>query len=151
MLSTAEFEKFQEQAYQVVGACIMVHRTMGCSFERETYVECLKHEFDFRGIDYELQPIIPLNYRGHLLSRPGQGDFLCFGETLVRIEAVPKLFSHHRPQLLQLLKQSEYPQGLIANFGAYPKLRWEKILLHAPESHDDWNSADDDDENDLED
>lgn len=136
--SDSDIQLLQEQSYQVVGACIAVHREMGASFDRELYVECLEEEMKFCKIPYRMNPEVSLSYRERKLSVTSTIDFICFENTLVRVESIPKLFNQHRPRMRHFLKQAQAPQGIIANFGASPKLRWETLMLHLPEEDKAW-------------
>lgn len=48
----------------IIGAAIAVHRTLGPGLLESAYQECLCQELAFRGIPFERQIPIPLEYRG---------------------------------------------------------------------------------------
>jgi GxxExxY protein len=45
------------------------------------------------------------------------------------LKAVKQLTDEHRAQVLNYLKATGLRLGLLANFGHYPKLEYERIIL----------------------
>ncbi len=48
---------------------------------------------------------------------------------LVELKAVSFLSDEHRAQVLNYLNAAGYRLGLLVNFGHYPKVEWERIVL----------------------
>ena len=55
-------------------------------------------------------------------------DFICFDQVIVEIKALKQLTSIEEAQLLNYLKASGKPVGLLLNFGS-PKLEWKRMVL----------------------
>jgi GxxExxY protein len=51
------------------------------------------------------------------------------GKIIVELKAVKLLTDEHRAQVLNYLKASGLQLGLLVNFGHYPGLEWERIVL----------------------
>lgn len=56
-------------------------------------------------------------------------DFILFGKIVVEIKAVKELSDKHRAQVYNYLKATGYRLGLLVNFGHYPKVEYERIVL----------------------
>ncbi len=49
---------------QIIGAAIEVHRHLGPCLLESAYEECLRHELYLRGLKFERQRPLPLEYKG---------------------------------------------------------------------------------------
>jgi GxxExxY protein len=120
---------FKEESYRIVGACFEVYREKGCGFLEAVYQECLEIEFEMRGISFTPRVELVLTYKGRTLERRYQPDFVCFEKVIVEIKSVSQLTDEHRAQLFNYLKSTGMRLGLLVNFGHYPKLEYERIVL----------------------
>jgi GxxExxY protein len=118
-----------EECYQIVGACFEVYREKGCGFLESVFQECLELELGFQGIPFEAQKILPLSYKGTPLAHTFKADVICFGKVIVELKAVSALVDEHRAQVLNYLNATGLRLGLLVNFGHFPKLEWERIVL----------------------
>ncbi len=50
--------------YQINGAAIEVHKILGVGLLESIYHKCMEHELDLRGIGYETEMVVPVNYKG---------------------------------------------------------------------------------------
>ena len=48
---------------------------------------------------------------------------------LLEIKAVSQLVDEHRSQVLNYLHATGFPVGLLVNFGHFPKVEYERIVL----------------------
>lgn len=128
---TANYGKilFKEESYAIQGAIFEVYRVMGCGFLEAVYQECLEKELQKCQIPYESQVELPLCYKEETLTQTYRADFVCFEKILVEIKAIKDLGDEHRAQVLNYLKITGYPLGLLVNFGHFPKVAIERILL----------------------
>ena len=55
---------YAEECYKLVGACFEVYKDMGCGFLEPVFQECLELEFGFRGISFEAQRALRIEYKG---------------------------------------------------------------------------------------
>jgi GxxExxY protein len=117
-----------EETYRVLGACFEVYNVMGCGFLEPVYQECLEIEFRIRGIQFEAQKPLNLEYKGRPLQREYRPDFICDERVVVEIKAASRLSAEHRSQLLNYLHASGLEVGLLVNFGHFPKLEYERFL-----------------------
>lgn len=119
---------FKEECYAIVGACFEVYKEKGCGFLEPVYQECLHLEFGFQAIPASSQSLLSLFYKDHELIQKYIPDFICYEKIIVEIKAVRSLADEHRAQVHNYLKATGYKLGILANFGHYPQLEWERIV-----------------------
>jgi len=120
---------YRDESYKIIGACFEVHNEMGCGFLEPVYQECLEIELEHLGIPFVSQPELSLTYRGRTLQKTYRPDFICHDRILVEIKAVSKLTGEHRAQTINYLNATGIQLGLLVNFGGYPKLESERLVL----------------------
>jgi GxxExxY protein len=119
---------FGEESYQIIGACFEVYNEMGPGFLESVYQECLEIELQDRGIPFVSQTRLELCYKGRILKKQFEPDFLCFGQIVLEIKAVKELCNEFRAQMHNYLRATGQRLGLLVNFGHYPKLEYERIV-----------------------
>ena len=80
-----------QRTYKVVGAALEVHKDLGCGFLEAFYQEALESEFATEEISLKSQPVLQIFYKGNLLVKTYQPDFVCYDEVLVEIKALSNL------------------------------------------------------------
>jgi GxxExxY protein len=119
---------YKEECFRIVGAMFEVYNEKGCGFLESVYQECLEIEFECQSIPFVAQPELRLSYRGRQLKQVFKPDFILFGKIILEIKAVSGIVNEHRAQVLNYLNASGYQLGILANFGSYPKLEWERMV-----------------------
>jgi GxxExxY protein len=120
---------YKEESYRIVGACFEVYREKGCGFLEAVYQECLEAEFGLQGIPFEPQVKLALAYKGRPLKQRYAADFVCFGKIILEIKAVSQLNDEHRAQVHNYLRATGYRLGLLVNFGHYPGVEHERVVI----------------------
>jgi GxxExxY protein len=120
---------YGDECYRIVGACFEVYKEKGCGFLEAVYHECLRAEFALQEIPFQSEALLPLTYKGVALAQCYVADFICYGKIVVELKAVSKLADEHRAQLLNYLNATGHRLGVLVNFGHFPKLEWERIVL----------------------
>jgi GxxExxY protein len=92
-----------ELTERVIGACIEVHRNTGPGLLESAYEQCLCRELSLRGIPFQMQFPLPINYKGTLLDCGYRLDLLVDGRLVIEIKSVEKLLPIHEAQLLTYL------------------------------------------------
>ena len=110
-------EKTDALAHAVIGAAIEVHRVLGPGFLEDVYSKALAIEFGLRGIPFEAQKTIHVNYKDHAVG-DDRLDFVVGGRVVVELKAVTVFAPIHSAQLLSYLKATGLPLGLLINFNA---------------------------------
>lgn len=119
----------EEETYRIRGACFEVYKEKGCGFLEAVFQECLEMEFQIQGIPFVAQPELALGYKGRPLRQKYKPDFICYGKVLVELKAVSKLTDEHRAQVINYLHATGLRVGLLVNFGHYPKVEDERIVV----------------------
>ena len=86
-------------------------------------------EFDLRTMPYVAFAPLDLRYKGVLLKQRYIPDFVCFQKIIVELKAVSELVDEHRAQVHNYLRATGYRLGLLVNFGHYPKIEYERIVI----------------------
>ena len=120
---------YPDECYKVIGACFEVYKDKGHGFLEAVFQECMEIELGLQSIPFATQAPLTLSYKGHLLKQCYRADLVCYGKIIVELKAVEKLADEHRSQLLNYLNAAGYKLGLLVNFGHYPKLEWERLVL----------------------
>jgi GxxExxY protein len=120
---------YAEECYTLMGACYEVYREKGCGFLENVFQECLELELGIRGVPFASQSGLPLTYKGLPLKSRYVADFVCFGKILLEIKATKTLADEHRAQVMNYLHASGHRLGLLVNFGHFPGLQWERIVV----------------------
>lgn len=105
-----------ELTESVIGAAMEVHRALGPGLLESTYELCLCRELTLRGITFERQKPISIEYKGVKLDCGYRADLLIDGKVLVELKSVEALLPLHDAQLLSYLKLGGWKIGLIVNF-----------------------------------
>ncbi len=120
---------YPEESYRIVGACFEVYNEKGNGFLESVYQECLHLEMEMQNIPHVQQQEMPLKYKGKPLVQTYKPDFVCFDKIIVEIKALPCLIDEHRAQLINYLHATGLRLGLLVNFGHYPGLQYERLVI----------------------
>jgi GxxExxY protein len=116
----------KEEVYAIVGAALEVANELGCGFLEAVYQEALEIELAARGLPFEPQKLITIDYKGRTLSRTYTADLICYGTIVVELKALKGITHLEDAQLLNYLRATGLPLGLLINFGA-PRLEWRRF------------------------
>lgn len=106
-----------ELTEKIIGAAIEVHRILGPGLLESIYEEALSIEMSLRGIPFQRQVEVDVQYKGHVIK--GQRlDILVAGQVVVELKSVAQLPEVAMAQVLSYLKATGFGRGLLINFGA---------------------------------
>jgi len=120
---------YADESYKLVGACFEVYNRMGCGFLEGVYQECLEIELSHREIPFVAQQELKLTYRDRELRQSYVPDFVCYEKIILEIKALSMLTDEHKSQVLNYLHATGMKLGLLVNFGHYPRLEYERVVL----------------------
>ena len=101
---------------QVIGAAIEVHRKLGPGLLESAYQSCLEREFEVRGIPFEKQKPLPVEYKGVKLECGYRLDFLVARSVVIEIKSIESIAPIHEAQLITYLSIGGWNVGLLINF-----------------------------------
>ena len=105
----------KENTERIISCAIEVHSALGPGLLEGLYEEALIHEFRLRGIQYERQKEIALNYKGKEIGKH-KIDVIVENEIIVELKAVEDMHKIYEAQLLTYLRAMHKKVGLLINF-----------------------------------
>ncbi len=118
---------YKEEAYKIIGACIEVHKELGCGFLEAVYQEALCVEFERQGLPFLREQQLRITYKGLVLSKYYIADFICYDKIILELKALTELTSQHISQTLNYLKATELKLALLINFGEQ-SLKYKRVI-----------------------
>jgi GxxExxY protein len=117
----------EDQTYAVIGAAIEVLNELGHGIHEKPYENALVVELGLREIACEQQTHFNVVYK---TVKVGEyvPDLIAAGKIIVDTKVVDHITNHERGQMINYLRITRLPVGLIFNF-RYSKLQWERIVL----------------------
>ena len=101
---------------KVISAAIEVHKSLGPGLLESAYEGCLCRELDLRGINYERQKDLPVEYKGVKLNCGYRLDIVVAGKLILELKACDAMEPIRKAQLLTYLKLTGLKIGLLINF-----------------------------------
>lgn len=126
-----------EITYKINGAIYEVNRVLGNGFLEKVYERALLAELKTLGLQAESQVPVPVYYKENMVG-DYCADIVVEKQVLLELKAVNKLDKCHEAQLLNYLKATAYPVGLLVNF-TYPKAEIRRFVFshgHTPTTAD---------------
>ena len=114
---------------RVIGAAIEVHRQLGPGLLESSYQLCLCRELELRGIAYQSQAHLPLEYKGIQIGEGYVIDLLIEDNLIVEIKSVDKLLPIHSSQLMTYMRLLRVSAGLLINFNVQTLLQGLRRIL----------------------
>ena len=118
----------KELSFNIIGACMEVHKGLGKEFSEVVYGGALEIEFYKREIDYSREEKFSISYNGIKLKHHYIADFVIEKSVILEIKAIESLTSSHTKQTLNYLAASKLKLGLLVNFGE-DSLSYKRIVL----------------------
>ena len=119
--------------YDVVGAAMEVHKTLGRGMEEPIYQETLAVEMQKRGMMAEREKELRLTYKDVMLEKKYYADFYYRG-IIIELKSVSEIISDHRAQLFNYMRITGKKRGILFNFGE--KSLHSERYLYLPEEDD---------------
>ena len=102
--------------YEVNGAAIEVHKSIGPGLLESVYHKCMKHELQLRHISFQSELFIPIDYKGIDINAELRCDFFIENCLVVELKAIEKILPIHVAQIITYMKLLKAPMGLMINF-----------------------------------
>jgi GxxExxY protein len=104
-----------------------VDKNLGRGFLESVYQEALQKALEHRAIPFQLQDELSVVYKGRKPHRGFIADLVAFDQVIIELKAVESFMSAHEGQVINYLKATGYPAGLLINFGAR-QLNWRRMV-----------------------
>jgi iron complex transport system substrate-binding protein len=122
----------------VIDTAFSIHCELGPGLLEHVYSAVLAQELESRGLRVERERVVPIVYRGVIVSEGFRLDLLVEERLIVELKSVECIHAVHLKQLLTYLRMMGLPLGLLINFGA-PLLK--EGLRRVVNRHDDFSSS----------
>ena len=101
---------------QVTRAAIEVHQIMGPGLMESVYQQCMCYELELRGIPFERQKELTIEYKGALLDCGYRLDFVVAEKLIVELQSRDNGEIDHETKLMTYLWLTGLKEGLLINF-----------------------------------
>ncbi|WET01431.1 GxxExxY protein [Flavobacterium sp. YJ01] len=108
-----------ELTFNVIGACIEVHKAVGKGLLENVYHQCLKEELRFRNINFFTEMKVPLIYKGKELHADLKCDLFVENCLVVELKATSEISPIYEAQLMTYMKLLKAPKGILINFNCF--------------------------------
>lgn len=102
--------------YQVNGAAIEVHKSIGAGLLESIYHQCMIKELSLRGINFKSELVIPVEYKGLELESDLRCDLFIENCLVLELKSVDQIIPIHVAKLMSYMKLLKSPIGLMINF-----------------------------------
>ena len=106
----------EQMATLAVDAAFSVHTELGPGLLESAYEASFTCELELRGVKYQKQVPVPLNYKGKLIEVGFRADVVVEQKLLIELKAVDQIVPVHQAQVITYLKILRLPLGLLINF-----------------------------------
>jgi GxxExxY protein len=113
----------EELTEKIIGAAIEVHRALGPGLLESAYEECLCRELNLRGLAFQRQVPLPVEYKGVKLDCGYRIDLVVEEAVVLELKCVEHTLPVHEAQLLTYLKLTGKRVGIIINFNVATLVR----------------------------
>jgi GxxExxY protein len=124
----------QKEVYEVVGCAIEVLNVRGHGLHEKIYENCLCVEFRLRGIPYTQQERHRVLYKGESVGEYVP-DLVVQQKLVLDTKTIDRITDHERGQMLNYLRITTLPVGIILNF-KHARLEWERLVLSGEAQND---------------
>ena len=111
-----KFKDINDLTREVIGAAIEVHKALGPGLLESAYEECLCHELKLRGIQFERQVELLIEYKGTKMNCGYRMDIVADDQLILELKSCEALHPIYEAQLLTYLRLTSAKVGLLINF-----------------------------------
>ena len=112
---------------KIIGCAIKVSNTLGIGFLEKVYENAFVLELKRADLSVEQQKPLSVFYEGVIVGEY-LADVVIEGRVIVELKAVQAIDNLHQAQLLNYLRATGIPTGLILNFGT-PRLGIKRMVF----------------------
>ena len=117
----------KDEVFGIISCALEISNGLGHGLNEKIYENSHVVEFNHKGISYQQQQRYPVNWRevkvGEFIP-----DLIAHGQIIVETKTIERITDHERGQVLNYLRITGLPLGIIINFKK-PRLEWERVVL----------------------
>ena len=110
-------QEIERLASAAVDCGFQIHKELGPGLLESAYEAVLAAALTEKGLTVERQRLVPLSYRGIVLSEGFRADLIVENSLVIEVKSVERNAPVHAKQLLTYLRLLQQPLGLLMNFG----------------------------------
>ena len=115
------------ETHAIIGCSFEVLNELGHGLNEKLYENSLVVEFKQKSIAFDQQRRFEVLYKSAFIGEYIP-DLIAYGKVVVDAKCIDKITDHERGQMLNYLRITRLPVGLILNF-KHAKLEYERIVL----------------------
>jgi len=108
--------EFKDLTSTILSACFEVSNELGCGFLESVYQKAVLKALRDKKLGAEPQVALQVKFRGCVVGE-FYTDILVEGNVLLELKAVKAIVPEHVAQILNYLKATGMPVGMLINFG----------------------------------
>src|SRR5581483_10744250 len=78
---------YKDETHEIIGVCMEVHNVLGHGFKEVVYKDAIEIEASFRNIAYSREKEFCIYYKGHILKRRFNADFVVYDKIILEVKA----------------------------------------------------------------
>lgn len=118
---------FKKETHAIIGCAFTVLNELGHGLNESCYENALVVEFRLQSIQFEQQRNFDVLYKGVSVGKYIP-DLIVYGQVVVDTKTIERITDHERGQMLNYLRITKLPIGLLLNF-KHGRLEYERIVL----------------------
>lgn len=117
----------KQETHAIIGCAFEALNELGHGLNEKLYENSLVVEFKQKSIAFDQQRRFEVLYKSAFVGEfiP---DLIAYGKVVVDAKCIEQITDHERGQMLNYLRITKMPVGLILNF-KHAKLEYERIIL----------------------
>lgn len=115
-----------ETVYNVIGACMEVHRSLGPGLSVDFYKKALEIEFIAKKMTVDINKAVEVNFKETSLGTY-ELDFILNNDVIVEVKSQDELKDSEIQHTLRSLGLAKATMGILVNFGG-TKIQYRRIL-----------------------
>ena len=119
--------KCEELTHEIIGCAMEVLNGLGHGLLEKPYENALVVEFGLRGIAFQQQLCFDVVYKDVTVGEYIP-DIVVADSVVVDTKVIQRITDHELGQMINYLKITRLPVGLIVNF-KHAKLQWKRVVL----------------------
>ena len=131
-LPTKIIDQLKNYVHDIIGHLFAVYKNLPCGFPEYIYQDALNVTLSENGVPYKKEYRHYPEFNGKKLESYLKMDFMIErerGNIIIECKAIESLGDIERRQLFSYMVGTQFPIGILVNFGSYPMAQVEKYYF----------------------